>query len=118
MARFRIAPKPAPTPAPTSIDITGTNGDDDLKASNLGSIQTNRIFGLGGNDKLTGGINTADTLDGGAGNDLIRDTASGDVSNDLLIGGDGNDSIYSSGGADKLDGGDGSDYLQALAKCW
>jgi Ca2+-binding RTX toxin-like protein len=132
MARFKKTPKPAPAPAPaplpTSIEITGTNGDDDLKASNLASIKTNKILGLGGNDKLTGDSVAADTLDGGAGDDLIRDanTNNSDTSNDLLIGGDGNDTIFSSGGEgndtisglggdDSLDGGRGADVIDGGA---
>lgn len=47
MARYSVRKKP---PAP-STDIYGTNGDDVLEASNSG----NKIFGLGGNDILTGG---------------------------------------------------------------
>ena len=56
-------------------DFVGTFRDDDLKVT--GNDSNNRLFGLGGDDSLTGGINTdhhfggpgRDFLDGGGGND-------------------------------------------------
>ncbi len=62
-----------------------------------------------------------DTIDGGAGDDLITGDATGGngIGNDKLFGGDGNDEIYGDtvngdlavGGADRLDGGAGDDAL-------
>lgn len=73
------------------------------------------IFGLGGNDKISGrrgddiiyGGSGADTLHGGDGNDILY----GDYGNDkLLSGGAGNDILYGGEGSDILDGGTGRDY--------
>jgi len=68
-----------------NLDITGTNGDDRLDSAWAESV---RFFGLGGNDTLSGSINS-DVLDGGNGNDDL--SAADGV--DLLVGGLGNDMI-------------------------
>ena len=83
------------------------------KATTLGTVAgesmtgyndgTNRIYGLAGNDNITGGA-LADLLDGGSGNDLIRggngnDTLVGGVGNDVLYGGVGNDTYRFTVGA-------------------
>ena len=47
------------------------------------------------------------TLDGGAGNDILK----GWQSNDTLLGGAGDDEINGSGGDDHIEGGDGNDSL-------
>jgi Ca2+-binding RTX toxin-like protein len=75
-------PKPTPTPNPTSL--IGTDGDDVLVSRN---DKGDSVFGLAGNDKLTGGLGN-DTLDGGAGND----TLDGGAGNDSMSGGLGDDS--------------------------
>jgi Ca2+-binding RTX toxin-like protein len=64
------------------------------------------IFGLGGNDTLTGGA-WQDEIDGGAGQDLLN----GLGGNDTLRGGDGLDTLYGGRGADFLFGGDAADTL-------
>lgn len=64
------------------------------------------IYGMGGNDTLTGG-NHNDTLDGGEG----KDTLYGLNGNDLLIGGFGNDTLEGGAGDDHLIGGAGNDLL-------
>ncbi|MBI5790411.1 MAG: DUF4347 domain-containing protein [Rhodocyclales bacterium] len=56
------------------------------------------IYGLGGNDTLTGGT-ASDTLDGGGGNDTLDGGAGG---NDTLIGGNGNDTFVWTGAGDVL----------------
>jgi Ca2+-binding RTX toxin-like protein len=53
-----------------------------------------------------GGVGSQ-TIEGGAGNDLIF----GQRGNDTLRGGPGNDSLYGGIGDDKLEGGDGDDFL-------
>lgn len=63
----------------------GTAAGDSLMGYNDG---TNRIYGLTGNDHITGG-GLADVLDGGSGDDLIR----GGSGNDTLVGGVGNDGL-------------------------
>jgi len=56
---------------------------------------TNRIYGLDGNDNLSG-AGLADTLNGGTGND----TLSGNDGADTLDGGTGNDTLYGGEGDD------------------
>ncbi|TMQ75131.1 calcium-binding protein [Candidatus Accumulibacter phosphatis] len=66
----------------------------------------NRIFGLDGNDTLSGGA-LPDLLDGGNGNDLLN----GLWGDDLLLGGAGDDVLNGEAGADTLSGGPGQDAL-------
>ncbi|MCQ0970705.1 hypothetical protein MLD63_09740 [Paracoccus sp. TK19116] len=70
-------------PGPT---IVGTNGDDDISASGL-------AIGHAGNDILRDGAGTADTLRGGAGNDLFE-----------VIGVDADESVSGGDGIDTLTG--------------
>lgn len=61
-------------------------------------------------DNLFGGttqINSANTLEGGAGNDTIT----GGTAADLIIGGSGDDTLTVGGGADQVIGGTGSDTI-------
>jgi Ca2+-binding RTX toxin-like protein len=79
----------------TRVISNGDAGNDTITGYNDGG---NRIYGLGGNDSLTGGAQ-ADLIDGGEGNDT-------------LSGGDGNDTLDGGAGNDTLDGGSGNDtYL-------
>ncbi len=73
--------------APTTI--TGTAGNDVLTAT-----RKSLIYGLDGNDTLTGSSGN-DTLDGGSGNDLIN----GVGGTDTLIGGAGNDAFVVDNGS-------------------
>jgi Hemolysin-type calcium-binding repeat (2 copies)./FG-GAP repeat. len=74
------------------------------------------IFGLSGNDKLTGsadndtiyGNNGADTIDGGDGNDNLF----GGKKSDQLSGGNGNDFLSANNDNDTVTGGDGNDILR------
>jgi predicted ribosomally synthesized peptide with SipW-like signal peptide len=67
------------------------------------------IFGLGGNDVITGS-NQADCIVGGAGNDHLVGGNQGDV----LLGGDGDDVLNGAGGDDTA-GGNGKDWLYGQA---
>ncbi len=87
----------------TKLTQTGTIGNDNW--SGLGN-QSNRMFGLAGNDQFYGG-QLEDTLDGGDGNDSLT----GYAGNDNLIGGNGNDSLDGGAGSDSLSGGKGNDRL-------
>ena len=76
----------------------------------------NFVYGEGGNDRLFGGAN--DLLDGGTGDDIInanRLAASlfppAVTASVTLIGGDGNDSISTSGYVASIDGGAGDDQI-------
>ncbi len=92
-----------------TITIPGTPNDDDLKAPDLAPVQKYLIYGLGGNDTLTGGSKSilGDELYGGDGNDLLY----GLDGTDQLWGGDDNDTLYGGKGRDRLWGEDGDDIL-------
>ncbi len=101
--------------------------------SNLGGFSSTAIVnppppptgtGTPDNDVLTG-TSVANTIDGGAGNDIIRslggnDTVRGGDGNDVIDGGsaadrlfgdDGDDRLLGGAGVDRLDGGAGNDLL-------
>ena len=59
------------------------------------------------NDTLVGNFNTANMIDGGAGDDTIY----GLTGADILLGGLGDDLVRGGGAADVLDGGDGVDLV-------
>jgi Ca2+-binding RTX toxin-like protein len=86
--------------------IRGTSGDDTINGAD---DVKNTIFGLEGNDSLTGGSDN-DTLYGGAGDDSLW----GADGRDQLFGGAGDDLIEegSPGDGDRLHGGNGSDTLR------
>jgi Ca2+-binding RTX toxin-like protein len=87
------------------LPIIGTEEDDILNGVAVPD-HNNTLYGLGGNDNLSG-ENRDDILDGGMGDD----TLSGVDGNDTLIGGAGNDYLYGYSGNDMLDGGLGNDYM-------
>ena len=102
------APPPSGPMIPEQGEDTGDNSFDR-------EVESNELFGGGGNDQLYlsagddilhgGGGN--DTLFGGAGNDSLI----GDAGNDLFIG-DGGDDVFTLGdGADTVSGGDGDDVF-------
>jgi hypothetical protein len=70
------------------------------------------ISGRGGNDVIYGyndePLDRAETLDGGAGDDLIF----GQAGDDTLVGGRDNDTLLSGPGSDEVRGDDGSDVLR------
>lgn len=74
------------------VGVAGTSGGDDISA---GTMQDVSIFGMDGNDILTGGAGD-DTLAGGAGADELR-------------GGAGNDTLFFDADDTVVDGGDGAD---------
>jgi Ca2+-binding RTX toxin-like protein len=78
--------------------IAGSNFGDRI----TGDANPNVLSGLGGDDTLDGGVGAVfdpDTLDGGAGNDV-------------LLGRDGSDFLRGGAGADVLNGGAGTDRAQ------
>ncbi len=80
----------------SSIEIailTGGAGNNTLNASTYAGIAM--LYGLDGNDTLTGGSGN-DTLDGGNGNDTLN----GNAGNDTLTGGAGTDSLTGGTGND------------------
>ena len=108
----------------TGVHVVGTPENVNIK--NADGIDQLIIKGLGGDDTIAfigGAPATAQvTLDGGAGNDILR----GSGGADLLLGGDGNDFIDGNIGADtalmgagddtfQWDPGDGSDVVEGGA---
>jgi Ca2+-binding RTX toxin-like protein len=88
------------------FDLVGTAGHDILNGG-----QTYRgIYGLDGNDVLTGGA-IDNVLNGGNGNDILF----GEAGNDQLIGGTGDDFIRGGDGDDVLNGEAGNDSLEGEA---
>ncbi|MGE5518197.1 MAG: tandem-95 repeat protein [Bacteroidota bacterium] len=88
-------------------NVVGSSHDDYVYGSASGSV-----VDLGaGNDTFdnseAANVVASDTVDGGAGNDLIF-TGNG---NDLLIGGSGNDTLNGEAGNDTLIGGTGDDVM-------
>ena len=75
---------------------TGTNSSETINKST--SLDDWIIYGLGGNDIVTGGAGK-DLIIGGAG----ADTLNGGAGNDTLQGGAGNDTIDGGGGTDLID---------------
>lgn len=84
----------------------------------LSPLKTFLVAGLGGNDRIIGGLaNDAlgggrgdDTIEGGAGNDVVA----GGSGIDTLKGLAGNDRLYGHAGADKAEGGSGDDVVFSL----
>ncbi len=91
----------------------GTTSSDTIIGGNFGDLidvsafsSADSIDGGGGNDLIYSGAGS-DTVDGGAGNDTITATSQGDNIN----GGDGDDQITSGNDDDTIDGGAGQDTL-------
>jgi Ca2+-binding RTX toxin-like protein len=80
--------------AALALDINGDINNNYL----VGTLDNDRIFGLGGDDSLLDREQPLDPLAEYGGDDQLR-------------GGDGNDNLYSYGGLDTLYGDDGDDYL-------
>ena len=85
------------------VITNGTAGTDSISGYSDGA---NRIYGLDGNDTLSGGA-LSDLLDGGNGDDALH----GKAGNDTLLGGAGNDTINGNAGDDVIVGGVGNDTL-------
>ena len=95
-----------------SIEQLGTVDSDNL----YGGWGNDNLFGGDGNDSLWGGAGN-DTLNGGSGNDRLYGEAGNDMlwgedGKDILVGGDGNDSLYGGADNDVLIG-DGQGDLQS-----
>jgi len=84
-------------------EVHGGPGNDTISSSG-----SSRLFGDSGDDRIFSSFNMFDQyLVGGPGDDLIW-SHKGD---DTLIGGEGKDVIYGSWGSDSIDGGPGDDTL-------
>lgn len=84
-----------------------TSNDDVWDATAHGDkTKSLLVFGLGGNDVITGGVKD-DCLVGGDGNDTLN----GGNGHDVLVGGTGNDTLTGNNAKDKLYGGADDDTL-------
>lgn len=95
-----VNPPPAPLPG------GGTPADDVL----IGTSTANTIDGGEGNDIIRS-LGGNDTVRGGAGNDVVD----GGSAADRLFGNDGDDRLLGGAGVDRLDGGAGNDLLDGGA---
>ena len=82
--------------------INGDATDNVINVNTAPSPNRYSIFGLGGNDKISGSSQN-DTIEGGAGNDILG----GYRGNDIIRGGNGNDTIVGYRYADLATAGDG-----------
>lgn len=94
-------------------ELTGSSLADVIDASTF--TGTTSIFGLAGNDTITGSLG-ADFINSGDDNDSVlgldgNDTINGSNGDDVLNGGTGADSISGDAGLDTITGGAGNDVL-------
>src|SRR4051795_3070773 len=95
-------------PMPARAELHLGDGDDwNSFSSDYPAALPVAVYGDDGKDQLQTYNASNVTLDGGAGNDLLK----GWDSNDTLLGGSGDDEIQASGGADHIEGGDGNDKI-------
>ncbi|HEX4752689.1 MAG TPA: calcium-binding protein, partial [Solirubrobacterales bacterium] len=87
-----------------SVTVAGLGGNDKLSAPGLGETTSLVLLGGEGNDQLTGGELSDDTLVDGPGNDVLH-------------GGGGDDALVSGPGRDELLGEAGNDLLIETALC-
>ena len=106
-------PSPSVVDNPGYTGCYGTNGADTLTGTN--SQAADLIYGLGGDDQLTGGAGN-DQLYGDDNSVSFPDLqpSPNEDGNDRLSGGRGNDQLSGYGGNDLLAGGAGVDVINAL----
>ncbi|MGS0692926.1 beta strand repeat-containing protein [Shewanella sp. 30m-9] len=90
----------------TTIPGLDTAVGDSLLGNDIENIVTDNQ-GTSANDLITGDQTTSNTIDAGAGNDVIV----GGAASDTLSGGQGNDVFYAGAGNDVIDGGGGKDTV-------
>lgn len=95
-------PEPEPPAVTDAETLTGTLGDDVLRAGRGDDL----VEGLSGHDEIWGNLGD-DNLSGGEGDDLVN----GGNGDDWLSGGDGDDTLEGSWGDDTIVGGSGTDLL-------
>jgi Ca2+-binding RTX toxin-like protein len=93
-----------------AVNKIGTDGPDTLRGTN----KADNLIGLGGNDRIFGGLRGNDTLLGGPGKDVVVGGTEdyrrlgGDKT---VVGGSGNDVVAGGLGSDNVAGEGGNDYL-------
>jgi hypothetical protein len=96
---------------PSSLDSTGSNDTYSQNLSAFTALVSLTIYGQGGNDTISSGINVREGVDvkfyAGDGDDLLF----GGSGNEKFYGGKGTDTIHGYGGVDEIWGGDDKDYL-------
>jgi Ca2+-binding RTX toxin-like protein len=95
-----------PMPARVRLEL-GDGDDSNGFSSDYPAGLPVEVDGGDGKDQLQTYNASAATLDGGAGNDVLK----GWDTNDTLLGGPGDDEIQASGGSDHIEGGDGNDTI-------
>lgn len=116
------------TPEPNTTDNDGENPDSGHTLDSIiygkarsdtidGGAGGQTIFGLDGDDLITGGSDSLASRDVNNTIDIadLEDQTESDDGNDALYGGKGNDTINGGQGDDTLDGGDGDDVLRGQA---
>ncbi|MCA0962340.1 calcium-binding protein [Salipiger bermudensis] len=103
-----------------SLIGSGDGGDDDASDAPWADLDEPIVGTLGDGDDSAMLTDNADTVAGGAGNDLIEagggdDWVRGNDGNDTLLGGEGDDFLAGNAGADEIDGEDGDDVLRGGA---
>jgi Ca2+-binding RTX toxin-like protein len=86
------------------------DGDDIFNPTNIPNATVQ--FGGNGADVLFGTVQS-DTLDGGAGDDILVGSLDGSAAPDLMNGGDGNDFFLADAGSDTINGGNDDDVVLA-----
>lgn len=96
-----------------TVDLgTWSHVESVVLADEVGGVN---IVGDAGNNRLTGNL-SGNIIDGLDGDDVILNSATaGSAATDYLNGGNGNDSITSSGGYNYIDGGAGNDTITLSA---
>jgi Ca2+-binding RTX toxin-like protein len=100
-------------------NIDGGAASDTLRAQSA-KVVANTINGGAGDDVLDGGLGGNDRLDGQAGNDQLGSSFGDDVllggnDDDTLAADSGNDTLKGQNGDDRLDGGNGGDEIDGGA---
>lgn len=111
-----VLPAAVNTPDSNDKDSQGTSANSTINGNNGNTADT--LYGGSGNDVLNG-LNADDTLYGGSGNDTLdggpqNDTLYGGSGQDVLIGGPNIDTLIGGTDADKLTGTNNADTFKFL----
>src|SRR5262245_18597505 len=97
------------------VDVFGSAAGDTFTSRGPANSKMVRMFGLGGNDTMSGG-NVRDVMFGNQGADFLKgnggnDKLEGGAGVDVLVGGDGDDILTGGEGNNELNGGAGTDTM-------